>query len=64
MAEAHPEAFFWRALSKGRQGRKPALFEAQMASSLIEKLLSDQQETWPTVAVLGCTGTLYTFDVN
>ena len=50
--ETYPGEFFWRPLRKGRQGRKPALFEVQIASSLVEKLLSDQQETLPTVEAL------------
>ena len=52
MTDAYPAAFFWRPLRKGRQGRKPALFEVQIASSLVEKLLSEQQETFPTVEAL------------
>ena len=48
----YPGAFFWRPLRKGRQGRKPALFEVQITSSLVEKLQSDQQETVPTVEAL------------
>jgi hypothetical protein len=52
MTEAYPAEFVWRPLRKGRQGRKPALFEIQMASSLIEKLLSEPQETLPTVEAL------------
>src|SRR5262245_17984064 len=46
MTDAYPPAaFVWRPLRKGRQGRKPALFEVQIASSLVEKLLSESQET-------------------
>jgi hypothetical protein len=50
--ETYPGAFFWRPLRKGRQGRKPALFEVQLTSTLVEKRLSDQQETLPTVEAL------------
>ena len=52
MADAYPAEFFWRPLRKGRQGRKPALFEVQIASSLVEKLLLEPQETLPRVEAL------------
>jgi len=52
MTEAYPAEFFWRPLRKGRQGRKPALFEVQIASSLVEKLLLEPQETLPRVEAL------------
>ena len=51
MTEAYPPAaFVWRPLRKGRQGRKPARFEVQLTSTLVEQLLSEPQETLPTVA--------------
>jgi hypothetical protein len=50
--ETYPDEFFWRPLRKGRRGRKPALFEIQMASSLVEQLLAEPQETLPTVEAL------------
>jgi hypothetical protein len=52
MTDAYPDEFFWRPLRKGRQGRKPALFEIQMASSLVEQLLAEPQETLPMVETL------------
>ena len=52
MTDAYPAEFVWRPLRKGRQGPKPALFEVQIASSLVEQLLSEQQETFPTVEAL------------
>ena len=52
MTDAYSAEFCWRPVSKGRRGRKPALFEVQIASSLVEKLLSEQQETFPTVEAL------------
>jgi len=52
MPQIYRDEFFWRPLRQGRQGRKPALFEVQIGSSLVEKLLADQQETLPTVEAL------------
>jgi hypothetical protein len=52
MTDAYPDEFFWRPLRKGRQGRKPALFEIQIGSSLVEQLLSEPQETLTTVEAL------------
>jgi hypothetical protein len=52
MAEAYPDEFVWRSLRQGHQGRRPALFEIQIASSLVERLLSASQETVPTVEAL------------
>jgi hypothetical protein len=52
MTDAYPAEFFWRPLRKGRQGRKPALFEVQIGSSLVEQLLSEPQETLTTVEAL------------
>ena len=52
MTDAYPDEFFWRPLRKGRQGRKPALFEVQLTSTLVEKLLFEPQETSLTVEAL------------
>jgi hypothetical protein len=52
MTEAYPDEFVWRPRRQGRHGRKPAVFEGQMASSLVEKLLSESQETLPMVEAL------------
>jgi len=44
----YPGAFFWRPLRKGRQGRKPALFEVRITPVLVEKLLiADEQSETP-----------------
>ena len=52
MTDAYPDEFFWRPLRKGRRGRKPALFEVQLTSALVEQLLSVPQEPLPTVEAL------------
>src|SRR5215831_17715124 len=44
MTDAYPDEFLWRPLRKGRQGSKPALFEIQMTSSLVEKLLKEDEQ--------------------
>src|SRR5207249_432772 len=40
MSETYSDEFFWRPLKSGRRGRKPAIFELRIMSSLVEKLLS------------------------
>jgi len=52
MTDAYPGEFFWQPLRKGRQGRKPALFEVQIGSRLVEQLLSEPQEPLPRVEAL------------
>ena len=49
MTDAYPAEFVWRPLRKGRQGRKPALFEIQIASSLADKLLNEEEEVFTSV---------------
>ena len=44
MTDAYPAEFFWRPLRKGRRGRKPAIFELQITSSLVEKLFNEQEK--------------------
>ena len=49
MTDAYPAAFVWRPLRKGRQGRKPAIFELQITSSLADKLLNEEEEVFTSV---------------
>jgi hypothetical protein len=45
--ETYPGEFFWRALHRGRRGRKPSVFEVRIMPGLVEKLLhkDEQRET-------------------
>jgi hypothetical protein len=46
MAAAFPEQFSWKPLSKGRRGRKPALFEMRVQSDLVKKLFGEEEPTY------------------
>ena len=52
MTDAYPAAFVWRPLRKGRQGRKPAIFELQITSSLVEKLFNEQEKRETSVEAM------------
>jgi hypothetical protein len=51
--ESYPDEFSWRALLRGHRGPKPSVFALQMASSLVEKLLiEDEQRETPAEDIL------------
>ena len=53
MQESYPDEFFWRALYRGRRGPKPSVFTLQIASSLVEKLLiEDEQRETPAEDIM------------
>src|SRR5215510_12263182 len=45
MQESYPDEFSWRAIQRGHRGPKPSVFALQMASSLVEKLLNEQEKS-------------------
>ena len=45
MQESYPDEFSWRAIQRGHRGPKPSVFALQMTSSLVEKLLNEQEES-------------------
>ena len=42
--ESYPDEFSWRALQRGQRGPKPSVFALQMTSSLVEKLLNEDEQ--------------------
>src|SRR5215475_2679031 len=42
--ETYPGEFFWRAIYRGRRGPKPSVFTLQIASSLVDKLLNEDEQ--------------------
>ena len=40
----YPGEFFWKALHRGRRGRKPSVFELRIVSNLSEKLLKEEEQ--------------------
>ena len=43
--ETYPGEFFWKALHRGRRGRKPSVFEVRLTPSLVEKLLIEDEQS-------------------
>jgi hypothetical protein len=42
--ESYPDEFSWRALQRGHRGPKPSVFALQMTSSLVDKLLHEDEQ--------------------
>src|SRR5712691_6727254 len=53
MQAIYPDAFFWRALKSGQRGPKPSVFALRITSSLVDKLLNeDEQRETPAEDIL------------
>jgi len=42
--ESYPDEFSWRALQRGHRGPKPSVFALQVSSSLVDKLLNEDEQ--------------------